>query len=315
MQSTMMHKTTKASPSNGLLVTSEMRLGLRQWAIVLAIVALVASRDARLWKHVERFDTGADYRIPYQLSNDYWLFDWRLQKTADAKPIVVLGDSVVWGEYVKSDGTLPHFLSQQAGQPDRFVNAGVNGLFPLALEGLVRDYGTSLHDRKVIVVCNLLWLSSPESRHADRKRRRTSTMRRSCPSSSLAFPAYQADANERLSAVIGRQRRLPGLGRSFAGRLFPAAEHLAVDVGRRPQPAAALSQRLQGSAGPNHAGGSLGPRRRRRARRGKPRHKPWTAGGARQDRVRVGGTGNRRCNGPRFSGLSTCSATAATTCW
>ncbi len=78
-------------------------------------MALVAVATPRLWKHIERFDTGPDYRIPYQLSNDYWLFDWRLQKIAAAKPIVVLGDSVVWGQYVKSDGTLPHFLNQQAG--------------------------------------------------------------------------------------------------------------------------------------------------------------------------------------------------------
>ena len=106
----------KQSPYEELPVTSEMRLSLRQWAIVLAIVTLIAVATPRLWKHIERFDTGADYRIPYQLSNDYWLFDWRLQKIADAKPIVVLGDSVVWGEYVKSDGTLPHFLNQQAGR-------------------------------------------------------------------------------------------------------------------------------------------------------------------------------------------------------
>ena len=128
----------EAKPSEPLLIISEMLLSLRQWAAVLAIVTLIAVATPRLWKQIERFDIGVDYRIPYQFSNDYWLFDWRLQKIADAKAIVVLGDSVVWGEYVKSDGTLPHFLNQQAGQPDRFANAGVNGLFPLALEGLVR---------------------------------------------------------------------------------------------------------------------------------------------------------------------------------
>ncbi|MEO8347622.1 MAG: hypothetical protein ABI610_01825, partial [Acidobacteriota bacterium] len=39
---------------------------------------------------------------------------------------------------VRPDGTLPHFLNEQSGLPGKFVNAGVNGLFPLALEGLVR---------------------------------------------------------------------------------------------------------------------------------------------------------------------------------
>ena len=35
------------------------------------------------------------------------------------------------------------------GQPDKFVNGGVNGLFPLALEGLVDRYGRALRNLKV----------------------------------------------------------------------------------------------------------------------------------------------------------------------
>jgi len=187
----------------GLLVTNEQRLSLRQWAVALVLVALVALVTPRLWRHIERFDTGADYRIPYQLSNDYWLFEWRLQQTAAAKPIVVLGDSVVWGEYVKADGTLTHFLNRQAGQPERFVNAGVNGLFPLSLEGLVRHYGGALRQRKVIVVCNLLWLSSPKADMQDDKAQdlNHATL---VPQFFPNVPSYQADASARLSAVIGQ---------------------------------------------------------------------------------------------------------------
>lgn len=186
-----------------LLVTNEQRLDLRQWAVVLALVALVALVTPRLWKHLERFDTGSDYRIPYQLSNDYWLIEWRMQQTAAAKPVAVLGDSVVWGEYVKADGTLPHFLNRQAGQAERFVNAGINGLFPLSLEGLLRHYGGALHQRKVIVVCNLLWLSSPKADMQDDKAQdlnHAALVPQFCPN----IPSYQADAGARLSAVIGR---------------------------------------------------------------------------------------------------------------
>ena len=32
-----------------------------------------------VWKHIERFDTGPDYRIPYALSSDYWLYQRRLE--------------------------------------------------------------------------------------------------------------------------------------------------------------------------------------------------------------------------------------------
>jgi hypothetical protein len=192
----------EATPREGLPIISEMRLTLCQWAVTLAIVALIVVATPRLWKGIERFDTGVDYRIPYQLSNDYWLFDWRLQKIGDEKSIVVLGDSVVWGQYVKSDGTLSHFLDRQAGQPDRFVNAGVNGLYPLALEGLVRNYGTSLRGRKLIVVCNLLWLSS---READMQKKSNSSNHLSLvPQFSPRIPGYRADVNDRLGAVIGR---------------------------------------------------------------------------------------------------------------
>ncbi len=198
-----MAQDNETKPYEELPVTSEMRLSLRQWAIVLAIVTLIVVATPVLWKQIEQFDTGADYRIPYQLSNDYWLFDWRLQKTAAAKPIVVLGDSVVWGEYVKADGTLPHFLSRQAGEPDRFVNGGVNQLFPLALEGLVRCYGKSLHGRKVIVVCNLLWLSSPEH-DMQSKKKDLDNHAPLVPQFFPRVPAYKADANERLGAVVQR---------------------------------------------------------------------------------------------------------------
>ena len=209
----------EAKHHEGLPVTNEMRLNLRQWGIVAVIVALVVIVTPPAWRHIERFDTGADYRIPYSLSNDYWLFDWRMQKTAAGKPIVVLGDSVVWGQYVKSDGTLPHFLNQQAGQSERFVNGGVNGLFPLSLEGLVRDYGTALHERKVIVVCNVLWLSSPK---ADMQEEKAQDLNHATlvPQFFPQIPSYHADANTRLSSVIGRHVGFLGWVKHLQGAYF-----------------------------------------------------------------------------------------------
>ena len=200
------HKTTS---NDDLPITHEVRLTLWQWLAALLIVTLIAVALPRFWKHIERFEVGADYRIPYALSNDYWLYDWYLQKTAAAKPIMVLGDSVVWGEYVKADGTLPHFLNVEAATPGRFVSAGVNGLFPLALEGLVRDYGKALHGRKVIVVCNLLWLTSPK---ADMQAESDETINHAplIPQFRPNVPSYQADAATRLDSVIGRHVSLMG---------------------------------------------------------------------------------------------------------
>ncbi|MGA2501028.1 MAG: hypothetical protein ABSH20_25100, partial [Tepidisphaeraceae bacterium] len=142
---------TASEPPFGM---NEMRLTGRQWLIAAAILLVCLLATPRLWKRIERFDTGVDYRIPYALSKDYWLYERRLERMSDPSQVVVLGDSVVWGEYVQPTGTLSHFLNRESGRTDGFANCGVNGLFPLALEGLVENYGGALRNRKIILHCN-----------------------------------------------------------------------------------------------------------------------------------------------------------------
>ena len=180
---------------------NEMRLNAREWMITLAIVAICLLAIPRIWTKIERFDTGPDYRIPYALSKDYWLYQRRLRKVDDAKKVMILGDSVVWGEYVRANGTLSHFLSQETARPGGFINCGVNGLFPLAMEGLVAHYADALHDRKVIVHCNVLWMSSPKADLSVTKEE-TFNHSRLVPQFRPWIPCYRADAAERLSVVI-----------------------------------------------------------------------------------------------------------------
>src|ERR1039458_10138029 len=92
---------------------NEVRLSARQWLATFVILALVALLTPRVWKRIQHFDAGPDYRMPYELSKDYWLYEQRLDQVAKPGAIVVLGDSVVWGEYVLPNGTLSHFLNQQ----------------------------------------------------------------------------------------------------------------------------------------------------------------------------------------------------------
>ncbi len=179
-----------------------MRLTARQWIAVAVIVTLVLTLTPWLWKKCERFDTGPDYRIPYALSKDYWLYERRIERLAPAD-IVMLGDSVIWGEYVRPEATLAHFLSVQSGQPGRFVNGGVNGLFPLAFEGLVRDYAAAVRGRKVIVHLNLLWMSSPKADLSTPKEERFNHADL-VPQFSPRIPCYKADLNRRLSASFER---------------------------------------------------------------------------------------------------------------
>ena len=181
-----------------------MRLSSRLWLIVAAILLACFLGIPRLWKRIERFDVGPDYRIPYSLSNDYWLFERRLEGIADRTSVPVLGDSVVWGEYVRPDATLSHYLNREAGQAGRFLNCGVNGLFPLALEGLVDDYAGTLRNRPVIVHCNLLWMTSPK---ADLSTEKEESFNHSSlvPQFRPRLPCYRADVDTRFSAVVGRK--------------------------------------------------------------------------------------------------------------
>ncbi len=180
---------------------NEVRLHVRNWAIVFGIVLLLAAVTPPIWKKIERFDTGPDYRIPYSLSRDYWLYERRLQRIAQTN-IVLLGDSVIWGEYVLPDGTLSHFLNREKAGSE-FANAGVNGLFPLAMEGLVRSYGRPLRHQKVILHCNLLWMTSPK---ADLSTEKEEQFNHSSlvPQFSPRIPCYRADANERVNALVER---------------------------------------------------------------------------------------------------------------
>ncbi len=192
----------KPLESPELPFVNEVRLRPQHWAVAAGVVLLVVTLTPWVWKKLERFAIGPDYRIPYALSKDYWLYEQRLQRASPTN-IVLLGDSVVWGEYVLADGTWSHFLNQETGVPNRFVNAGVNGLFPLALEGLVRCYGGSLRHQKVILHCNLLWLTSPK---ADLSTDKEESFNHAAlvPQFSPRIPCYRADASERLNALVER---------------------------------------------------------------------------------------------------------------
>ncbi len=181
--------------------SNEMRLDARQWLVALVVVMLAALLTPQLWVRIERFNTGPDYRIPYSLSKDYWLYARRLHQVCDPNRVIMLGDSVVWGEYVLPDGTLSHFLNREAGEPNRFINAGVNGMFPLAMEGLLKRYGQSLRQQRVILHCNVLWMTSPKTDlSADEEEPFNHS--RLVPQFSPRIPCYKADANERLSALV-----------------------------------------------------------------------------------------------------------------
>ena len=260
-------------------MVNEMRLNARQCALALGIILLAVFLTPWLWKRVERFDTGPDYRIPYDLSKDYWLYQRRLEDKISPRSIVMLGDSVVWGEYVLPDGTWSHFLNEQSGQADKFVNGGVNGLFPLALEGLVDYYGHGLRNRKVLLHCNLLWLSSPKA-DLQIDKEESFNHSRLVPQFFPRIPCYKADANERLSAIVEREFNFTAwvdhLQDAYFGQKSMLSWTLEDDGADPPHypnsykdPLAKITFSVP-SAAPDDP--QRGPK--------SPRHKPWSEGGS-----------------------------------
>ena len=256
---------------------NEIRLNARQWLAVFALVLACGWFTPRLWQRLERFDTGPDYRLPYQLSKDYWLYEQRARQVARPEHVLVLGDSVIWGEYVLPDGTLPHFLNTQAGTPDRFVNLGINGMFPLALEGLVRYYGIALAHQTVLLHCNVLWMTSPKADLSTPKEEQFNHSRL-VPQVYPRIPCYRADANERLNAIFERHVELFAWVGHLQSAYFKQKSVLRwtlEDDGQEPphypnarkNPFAQIS--LTVPAAPANDP-DRGP--------GSPRHKPWVGG-------------------------------------
>lgn len=128
----------------------------------MAAVALAAALWLlpAAWPARGREFSRPDYRLPTELSNDYWMFRQWTGYTHQHYRAMVLGDSVIWGQYAKSDDTLTHHLNSMVGE-GAFANAGVDGLHPAAMAGMVRYYGRVMEGEAVLVHLNPLWMGSP----------------------------------------------------------------------------------------------------------------------------------------------------------
>ena len=260
-------------------LVNEVGLNARQWLLALGLVWVAMLATPVAWTKLERFERGPDYRIPYELSKDYWLYQRRVGDLREKDSIVLLGDSVVWGEYVLPAGTLSHFLSVEAGQPDRFINAGVNGLFPLALEGLVSHYATEIRRRKVVLHCNLLWMSSPKADLQIQKEEKFNHPRL-VPQFRPSIPCYRAETAERLGIIFERHWSLLSWVSHVQSTYFEQKSildwTLADDGGAPPRypnsyknPLAQITFRVPVAPADDPKRGPTSPR-----------HKSWTEGGA-----------------------------------
>ncbi len=138
--------------------SNSIRLSGWEWAIAATVCLVLFSTAPRFWTSVEKFEPESDYRLPYLLSSDYWLYNRYCRWAGLRFDTLVVGDSVVWGHYVPRNATLSHYLNQCAGR-DQFANLGVDGTHPVALAGLLRYYGRDISGKNVILHLNPLWMS------------------------------------------------------------------------------------------------------------------------------------------------------------
>jgi len=139
--------------------SNTVRLSGRECVIAAALVIGLCLSIPWAWQRIEPFEPGPGYRIPYELGNDYWLYSRYCGLACGADNILVIGDSVVWGEYVTPQDTLAHHLNSLSA-PGRFVNLGVDGIHPAAMSGLIAYYARAIRGRSVILHFNPLWMSS-----------------------------------------------------------------------------------------------------------------------------------------------------------
>ena len=136
-----------------------LRLSVTQWLLTLAIMILLWVSLPSLWSFAEDFKPGLDYRMPYTLSDDYWLYSQYCKRAAANCDVMVVGDSVVWGHYVQPEGSLSHYLNQRA-DAQTFANMGIDGIHPVAMAGLLEYYRRAIRGKKVILGFNPLWMTS-----------------------------------------------------------------------------------------------------------------------------------------------------------
>ena len=165
------------------------------------LAALVVSAPS-VWRQVESFEPGKDYRIPYALSSDYWLYQRYCNWAADNDKIAVVGDSVIWGHYVAPDETLSHYLNVETDS-ERFANLGLDGTHPAALAGLIAHYGGALAGRPVLIQFNPLWLTS-EKHDLQTDKEFHFNHPDLVPQFTPKIPCYRASLSKRLWTVAER---------------------------------------------------------------------------------------------------------------
>jgi len=186
-----------------------IRLSKGQWIIVGIVCLVLLYITPTLWERFEKFSPGPDYRMPYDLSNDYWHYERYCRLVCSRNEILVIGDSVIWGHFASRDNTLSHYLNEIT-PGTQFVNLGLDGIHPAAMEGLLRYYGKNISNKNVILHFNPLWMSTPKQ-DLQTEKEFIFNHPKLTPQFTPRIPCYKASFSTRISAVVRRYVVLPNL--------------------------------------------------------------------------------------------------------
>ena len=185
-----------------------VRLSGREWLILAALALALFLLAPALWPRFEPLASEPDYRVPYDLSNDYWLYSRYVTLAASRHELLAVGDSVVWGQYVRRDQTLSHYLNELSSR-ERCANLGLDGAHPAALAGLLEHYGGGIRSKKVVLVFNPLWLSSSKHDLQGKEEFRFNHPQL-VPQFSPRIPCYKEEVSGRLGAALNRNLDFSG---------------------------------------------------------------------------------------------------------
>ena len=179
-----------------------VRLTRRHWTIVGLFSVVLFTVTPVFWKRAEKLEIEPDYRTPFSLSSDYWEYARYADIAAKRSDTLLIGDSVIWGQYVTREQTLSHYLNELAGH-EQFANLGLDGAHPLALSGLIENYGEGISGKNVILLCNALWMSSPKH-DLQVEQEFHFNHPRLVPQFSPGIPCYKESMSARLGILVER---------------------------------------------------------------------------------------------------------------
>ena len=142
--------------------SNSLILSIGEWVLVGLLFFGIITVVSSCWHRWEEFNPDSDYRLPCweEKKSDYWAFSRWCKYAHPRYKVFVIGGSVIWGQEVRNDETISHYLNQFAGDKRFSANMALDGFHPVAMYGLTKYYGKHLNDKHILLLCSPFWMSN-----------------------------------------------------------------------------------------------------------------------------------------------------------